>query len=286
MTAESSTPEAATSPESSGEARVDIELLEVQKTLGNFHVLRGISFEVRHGETFVMMGLSGTGKSVTLRHIVGLMHPDSGRVKVFGQDLSKLEEPALKKIRLRIGYLFQSGALINWMTIRDNIALPLHEHQGHLSDEEIEERVLEKLRLVNLAQAVDKFPSEISGGMKKRAALARSIILEPEIILYDEPTSGLDPVMGATIDDLVNDTRDALGVSQVVVTHDIGSAYRIADRIGLLFEGEIIAIGTPDEIREHEDPIVQQFISGSSEGPITRILEEKKQASSGGKTPS
>ncbi len=269
-------------PPADNAPKFDIELEDVYKTLGQLKVLQGVSFQVRHGETFVMMGLSGTGKSVTLRHIVGLMQPDQGCVKVFGEDLSQLDEKTLKQIRLKIGYLFQSGALINWMTIRENIALPLYEHRPQLKEKEVQERVMEKLRLVNMTQAAEKYPSEISGGMKKRAALARSIILDPEIILYDEPTSGLDPIMGATIDDLVNDTRDALGVSQIVVTHDIGSAYRIADRIGLLFEGEIIALGTPDDIRNHSDPIVKQFVNGESEGPITEILEEKKRAAQNG----
>ena len=246
-----------------------IELENVHKSFGDFKVLDGVDLKIYPKETLVIIGQSGTGKSVTLKHIVGLLAPESGRVHVFGEDLGELESRQIEKLRLRIGYLFQSGALLNWMTIADNVALPLHEHKQGMPAQKIKERVLEKLRLVNMEHAADKYPAEVSGGMKKRGGLARSIVLEPEIVLYDEPTSGLDPVIAATIDELVIRTRDTLGVTQVVVTHDMESAYRIADRIAMLYNGKIVAIGSPDEIRCHQDPLVQQFINGSSQGPIT-----------------
>jgi phospholipid/cholesterol/gamma-HCH transport system ATP-binding protein len=252
-----------------------VKLVGVYKSFGNFKVLDGVDLEIFPRETLVIIGQSGTGKSVTLRHIIGLLEPDGGKVEVFGRDLSTLNSKEIKELRRRIGYLFQSGALINWMTIEDNVALPLQERDPKLPATEVHKRVLEKLRLVNMENALHKFPSDISGGMKKRGGLARAIILEPEIILYDEPTSGLDPVIAATVDELVNHTRNTLGVTQVVVTHDMESAYRIADRIAMLYQGKIIAIGTPDEIRSHPDPLVQQFITGSSKGPITSGTEEE-----------
>ncbi len=246
-----------------------IRLRGLRKSFGDFVVLDGVDLDVRPRETLVIIGRSGTGKSVTLRHIMGLLEPDEGEVFVFGRNLASLDIKQIKKLRLRIGYLFQSGALLNWMTIGENVALPLLEHSPGLSDAEVHKRVMEKLRLVEMENAVDKLPSQISGGMKKRGGLARSIILEPEIILYDEPTSGLDPVMASAINDLVIHTREVLGVTQVVVTHDMESAYRIADRVAMLYEGKIIALGTPEEIKRHENPIVQQFITGNSHGPIT-----------------
>ncbi len=254
---------------SSPDQKPVIELIDVHKNLSGLWVLRGVHLEVYPRETMVIIGRSGTGKSVTLRHIVGLMGPDQGEVRVLGKNLAGLSTRELEELRLRIGFLFQSGALINWFTIRENVALPLLEHRRHMKASEVEKRVLEKLRLVEMEGAVNKYPAQISGGMKKRGGLARAVILDPEVILYDEPTSGLDPVMAATINELVVHTRDALGVTQVVVTHDMESAYRIADRIAMLFDGKIIALGTPEEIKKHPDPIVQQFITGSSKGPIT-----------------
>jgi len=232
-------------------------------------VLAGLDLEVRRRETLVIIGRSGTGKSVMLKHIVGLLQPDRGRVRVFGTDLARVRAKEMLAIRLKIGYLFQSGALLNWLRVDENVALPLIEHRRGLRRAEVDSKVKEKLQLVEMESAAAKYPDEISGGMKKRAGLARAIVLEPEMILYDEPTSGLDPVMASTINDLVIQTREALGVAQVVVTHDMESAFRIADRIAMLYEGRIIAGGTPEEFRRSSDPVVQQFITGSSQGPIT-----------------
>jgi len=260
-------PPRAAGPQSPGS--VVIELKGVHKALDGVPVLRGLDLQVRHHETLVIIGRSGSGKSVTLKHIVGLLAPDRGTVRVFGKDMTKVSRRDLLSIRLRIGYLFQSGALINWLRIDENVALPLRTHRRDLGPEAVASRVREKLELVELSGAAGKHPGEISGGMKKRAGLARAIILDPEVILYDEPTSGLDPVMAGAINDLVIQTREALGVAQVVVTHDMESAYRIADRIAMLYEGRIIATGTPGEIRASADPVVRQFITGSPTGPIT-----------------
>jgi len=249
----------------------DVIVLEnLHKAFDGVPVLSGVDLRVRKGETLVIIGRSGTGKSVTLKHIIGLLTPDAGRVTVFGQDLSQLGQKELLGLRLRIGYLFQSGALLNWLTIAENVALPLREHRRDLSEEEIHRRVDEKLRLVDMLGARNKLPAEVSGGMKKRAGLARAIVMDPEIILYDEPTSGLDPVMAAAINDLVRRTQRATGATQVVVTHDMQSAYTIGDRIAMLYQGRIIALGTPEEIRESRDPVVRQFVRGEAEGPITQ----------------
>jgi phospholipid/cholesterol/gamma-HCH transport system ATP-binding protein len=246
-----------------------VEMEGVHKTFDGIDVLRGLDLRIRRRETLVIIGRSGSGKSVTLKHIVGLLAPDRGRVKVFDRDMTRLSHRELLETRLKIGYLFQSGALINWLTIRENVALPLLTHRKGIGRREVARRVQAKLELVELGDAGNKYPGDISGGMKKRAGLARAVILDPEIILYDEPTAGLDPVMASAINDMVIHTHEALGTTQVVVTHDMESAFRIADRIAMLYEGRIIAEGDPEDFRKSDDPIVQQFITGSSTGPIT-----------------
>ncbi len=246
-----------------------IALDGVFKSFGESHVLCGVDLEIKPRETMVIIGRSGTGKSVTIRHIVGLLAPDAGSVRVLGRNHTEISEKERKRLSLRIGYLFQSGALLNWMTVAENVELPLLEHRRGMSVRERRELVLEKLQLVEMDGASEKYPSEISGGMRKRAALARTIVLDPEIILYDEPTSGLDPVIANTINELIINTREVLRATQVVVTHDMESAYMVADRIAMLYQGRIIALGTPDEIRNSVNPVVQQFITGSTKGPIT-----------------
>ena len=248
---------------------VVVELRGVMKSFGSQEVLRGLDLQVVKRETLVILGRSGSGKSVTIRHIVGLEEPDEGTVLVLGKDLSHIRKEEHKEIRLKMGYLFQSGALLNWLSIEENVELPLLEHRRNMSSSERRNLVREKLRLVEMEPAGKKYPAEISGGMKKRAALARAIVLDPEIILYDEPTSGLDPVIANTINELILHTAETLGTTQVVVTHDMESAYKIADRIAMLYKGKIIAEGTPDEIKRSGDPIVRQFITGSTKGPIT-----------------
>lgn len=239
-----------------------IEFQNVWKTLGGREILRGLSFGIHRGETFVLLGLSGTGKSVSLKHMIGLLDPDYGRVLVNGIDVSKLSKQERLESKKQFGYLFQSGALINWMSIYDNVALPLRELTD-LSETEIHRRVMEKLALVNLEEHGHKLPADISGGMKKRAGLARAIVRDPEIILYDEPTSGLDPVMSRGVDRLILKMQKELGVTSVLVTHDMESAYICADRIAMLYQGRIQQLGTPEEIRKTRDPIVKAFVTGT-----------------------
>jgi phospholipid/cholesterol/gamma-HCH transport system ATP-binding protein len=240
-----------------------IEFQNVWKMLGGREILRGLSFGIRRGETFIVLGLSGTGKSVTIKHMIGLFNPDYGRVLINGIDNSKLTVPEQRESKKQFGYLFQSGALLNWMTIAENVALPLKELTS-LPPAEIDKKVQEKLELVNLGEHGHKYPSEISGGMKKRAGLARAIVREPEIVLYDEPTSGLDPVMSREVDRLIVKLQRELGITSVVVTHDMASAYYCADRIGMLHEGHMLQIGTPEEIQNSDEPIVRSFVSGGT----------------------
>jgi phospholipid/cholesterol/gamma-HCH transport system ATP-binding protein len=244
-----------------------IELCDLSKTLSGRTVLDGVSLCVQKGETMSIMGGSGAGKSVTLKHIVGLMKPDRGCVKVDGVDVTNTNHGSLEAARRKIGFCFQGSALLNSLSVFENVALPLREHEG-LDEEEIRRRVEEKLSLVGLSDAARKLPSEISGGMKKRVGLARAIIRNPAIILYDEPTAGLDPVMGRTINDLILDMQKKLGVTSVLVTHDMSSAFRVSNRMAMLLKGKIIKVGTPDEFRASEDPFIKQFIYGESEGPL------------------
>jgi phospholipid/cholesterol/gamma-HCH transport system ATP-binding protein len=244
-----------------------IELVNVYKSFNNMTVLNGISIKIKQGETFVIIGQSGTGKTVTLRHISGLTDPDSGDVLIDGVKMNGSKNRVKEKLRKKMGIVFQSGALINWMTVRDNIALPMRENKMY-SPDEIERITDEKLDLLQLKDAADKMPSDISGGMKKRASLARVLVINPEIILYDEPTSGLDPVMSEHINELIRRMQKDYGVTSIVVTHDMQSAYHIADRIAMLYKGEIIQCDTPEKIKNTENPVVKQFISGQITGPI------------------
>jgi phospholipid/cholesterol/gamma-HCH transport system ATP-binding protein len=246
-----------------------VELCDLTKALGGRTVLDGVSLSIRRGETLTIIGGSGAGKSVTLKHIVGLLKPDRGSVKVDGVDVTAARNGQMEAARRKIGYCFQGSALLNSMTVFDNVALPLREHEG-LSEGEVRRRVEEKLALVGLSEAAAKYPAEISGGMKKRAGLARAIIRSPAIILYDEPTAGLDPVIASTINDLILDMQKKLGVTSILVTHDMSSAFRVSDRIAMLLKGRIVKLGTPAEFKASADPVVKQFIYGESEGPLTR----------------
>jgi phospholipid/cholesterol/gamma-HCH transport system ATP-binding protein len=245
-----------------------IELVNVHKTLGGKNVLDGITLTIERGETFAIIGRSGTGKSVTLKHIVGIMMPDSGKVIIDGVDLSRLSRSELLAFRKKFGYLFQSNALLNSMTVFENIALPLREHEK-MTDSEIEALVREKLALVEMDGTQPLYPESLSGGMKKRVALARAIVRDPEIILYDEPTTGLDPITAASVNNMIRDMQDKLNITSVAVTHDINSAYTIADRIGLLHTGKILQVGTPEQIKNSQDLRVKQFIQGIALGPLT-----------------
>ncbi|NOY82681.1 MAG: ABC transporter ATP-binding protein [Kiritimatiellaeota bacterium] len=237
-----------------------IQLRNIYKSLGGRPVLRDVTLEVRRGESLVIVGSSGTGKSVTLQHMVGLLHPDAGDVLIEGECINRATGRAVERIREKFGVLFQSGALINWMNVFDNVALPLYEKTS-LGDEEIAARVREALALVDLQGTEARMPAELSGGMRKRAGLARAIIMRPLIVLYDEPTSGLDPVMSRRIDRLIRDVQRRFNTTAVVVTHDLQSAFTVGDRIAMLAEGRIVEVGTPAEFRASTCPAVQEFIS-------------------------
>jgi phospholipid/cholesterol/gamma-HCH transport system ATP-binding protein len=240
-----------------------IEFQDLHKAFDGTQVLQGVSLTVRDSETVVIIGYSGTGKSVALKHIVGLLHPDAGDVIVDGLAVSTLDRDGLTALREGIGYVFQFAALFDSMTVAENLALGLRRRD--LSDEEIDDRIHEALALVDLSGNEQRLPAELSGGMRKRVGIARAIALRPRYILYDEPTTGLDPVTSAVIDRLMVRTREHLGVTGVVVTHDMRSAYMVGDRIAMLYEGRIRQVGTVEEIQQTEDPVVRQFIEGRPE---------------------
>ena len=240
-----------------------IEFQDLYKGFDGKQVLQGFSLKIRDAETVVIIGYSGTGKSVALKHIVGLLHPDAGDVIVDGQAVSTLDRDGLTLLRQGIGYVFQFAALFDSMTVAENLELGLRRRD--LGGEEIEERVREALALVELSGTEDRFPAELSGGMRKRVGIARAIALRPRYILYDEPTTGLDPVTSAVIDRLMVRTREQLGVTSVVVTHDMRSAYTVGDRIAMLYEGRVRQVGSVEQIQQTEDPVVRQFIEGRPE---------------------
>jgi phospholipid/cholesterol/gamma-HCH transport system ATP-binding protein len=237
-----------------------IKLKDVYKSFGNKKVLQGFSLDVMEGETMVIIGYSGTGKSVAIKHIVGLLEPDSGTVFVDDKEVPKLPRRELYALRARIGYVFQFAALFDSMSIGDNVAMGLRKLE--MEPAEIRERVTEALRLVDLPDTENRFPAELSGGMRKRVGIARAIALRPKYILYDEPTTGLDPVTSAVIDELMLRMRKQLGVTGVVITHDMRSAYTVGSRIAMLYDGRVRQVGTVDEIRNTKDPVVRQFIEG------------------------
>jgi len=239
----------------------------VWKRLGAKEVLRGLDLTVAEGESVVIIGRSGTGKSVLLKHVVGLIDPDRGTVRVDGQDVPALSVKELLDLRKRMGMLFQGGALFDSLSIAENVGLPLREHT-RIAETQVDLLVHEKLHLVGLEGVETMRPSSLSGGMKKRAALARALALNPKIMLYDEPTTGLDPITADLINRLIRRLQERLGITSIAVTHDMRSAYHIADRIAMLHEGRIHAIGTPTEIQASADPAVRQFIEGSAEGPL------------------
>ena len=243
---------------------MSIELRDLHKRFGDNRVLDGFSLEIREGETLSIIGYSGAGKSVTLKHIIRLLEPDQGQVVVDGKVVGDLEEAELYDLRRTVGYVFQFAALFDSMTIRDNVAMGLRRIRG-MEEERIRERVTQSLERVDLVGVEDRFPSELSGGMRMRAGLARAIATEPRYLLYDEPTTGLDPVTVTVIDRLINRMKDELGVTGVVVTHDLDSAYRVSDRIAMLYEGRVHFEGTPDELRAADDPVVRSFIEGKPE---------------------
>lgn len=246
-----------------------ISVRGLRKSFGTKEVLRGVDLDVRAGESLVILGGSGTGKSVLLKHLIGLLQPNEGSVEVDGVDLASLDRAELIDFRRRYGMSFQEGALFDSMTVHDNIAFPLRRSRPKRSRDEIETRVEECLDLVGLEGQGPKMPSELSGGMRRRVGFARSIALEPDILLFDEPTTGLDPVMTAVIDDVILHLKESLGSTSVTITHDLKSAFRIADRVAMIHRGQILLVDEPEAFRDTDDARVRQFLDGRAEGPLT-----------------
>lgn len=244
-----------------------IEIKNLQKAFGSKKVLKGVNLSVSKGESMVVIGGSGSGKSVLLKHIIGILRPDAGTVLIDNTDITRLEEKDLYEVRKKFGMLFQGAALFDSMKVWENVAFALLR-QKKMKEREARDLAIEKLRMVGLPGVEDLMPSDLSGGMKKRVGLARAIAHEPEILLYDEPTTGLDPIMADAINDLIVEMKQRLAVTSVAITHDMHSAYKIGDRIAMLYNGAIIASGSAEAIRNTQDPLVHQFITGSASGPI------------------
>lgn len=240
-----------------------IRFVDLHRAFGEKKVLRGVTLEIRRGETVVVLGGSGTGKSVLLRHTIGLQRPDSGEVWVDGQEITSFSEERLIETRKKVGMLFQAGALFDSMTVEENVGYALREHTDW-GEDKIHERVVEVLQLVELDKVEELMPSDLSGGMRKRVALARAIALAPQAILYDEPTTGLDPITANTINHLICSLQKRLGVTSIVVTHDIVSAFTVGDRIAFLHDGRIIFDGTVDQARQTTEPLLKEFLSGGT----------------------
>jgi phospholipid/cholesterol/gamma-HCH transport system ATP-binding protein len=247
-----------------------IEVVDLHKTFGDKKVLQGMSLTVDRGEIVVVIGQSGSGKSVLIKHMIGLLQPDSGEIHIDGVDICCLLEDEFHKLRRRFGMLFQGAALFDSLTVGQNVGFGLERY----TDLDLHERkhvIIESLAKVGLRDVEDLMPYELSGGMKKRVGLARAIAYKPEIILYDEPSTGIDPIRADAINDLIIQMKEDLGVTSVVITHDMVSAYKIADKIAMLYDGKIIEEGTPEEIENSQNEIVQQFIHGKAQGPITEF---------------
>jgi len=245
-----------------------IEVINLCKTFGGHKVLDNLSLNINKGETTVIIGRSGCGKSVLLKHIIGLMKPDSGQVIIDGVDITKLNGNELSKFRMKFGMLFQGAALFDSLTIGENVGFALYEH-SNMDKRDIAKRVKECLAMVGLRDIEHLKPAELSGGMRKRVGLARAICVNPEIIMYDEPTTGVDPIMGDVVNNLIIELHDKLKVTSIAVTHDMVSAYKIANRIAMLYNGKIVFTDTPEQVKSTKDPVVRQFITGAAKGPIT-----------------
>ena len=254
-----------------------ISLQHLSKSFGGKQVLRDLSIDIEKGESVVIVGGSGSGKSVTLKHIIGLLLPDAGHVLVDGQDLCCMKPIVLNRFRQRFGMAFQEGALFDSMSVFENIAFPLRRHT-QMSEEEIRRRVQECLDQVHLSGVNDKRPSELSGGMRRRVGFARAISLQPAILLFDEPTTGLDPVISDVVADLILEMDTKLNTTTVTITHDMKVAFKIADRVAMLYQGKIIEQGSPEAFQQSKSPIVQQFIEGRADGPLTEGVEMRMPA--------
>ena len=247
-----------------------IEIRGLKKHLGSKQVLDGLDLEIRSGETVVVLGPSGVGKSVLLKHVVGLIRADEGSIEVDGEEIVGKREHELNRVREKFGMVFQGAALFDSMTVGENVALPLREHTD-FDEPRIANRVKERLEWVGLKGVEEMKPASLSGGMRKRVGLARAIAMDPEFILYDEPTTGLDPIMSDVIDKLIRGLQQRMGVTSIAVTHDLASAFKIGDRIAMMHQGKIVFTGSPTEVRETRNPLVRQFIEGSSDGPIKPV---------------
>ncbi|MCI4445025.1 MAG: ABC transporter ATP-binding protein [Candidatus Aminicenantes bacterium] len=244
-----------------------IEIVDLYKSFGEKQVLKGVNLQIKAGEIMVIIGQSGSGKSVLLKHIIGIMKPDRGKIFIEDQEITSLGDEALMKLSRKFGMLFQGAALFDSLTVAENIAFGLRRH-ARLSEDEIKQAVAMSLERVGLRGIENLLPYELSGGMKKRVGLARAIAYNPEIILYDEPTTGLDPIRADAINNLILQLKKDLQVTSIVITHDMNSTFKVADRIAMLYDGRIIEVGTPEEIKNSSNPIVQQFIHGRATGPI------------------
>ena len=246
---------------------VHVRLENISKSFGTKHVLRGVNLEIMRGEIIYIIGKSGSGKSVTLKNITGLLKPDAGRVIIDGLDVHSLDDNALNGLRRKMGVLFQMAALFDSMSVFENVAFAPRRFT-RMTEAEIQKLVLEKLEIVGLRGVEHLNPSALSGGMQKRVGLARAIALDPEIVLYDEPTTGVDPILGAAVDDLIKSLNAKIGVTSIVISHDIASVFRTAQRVAMLYDGVFRLIGTPDDFKKSDDPVIRQFVEGSATGPI------------------
>lgn len=265
------------SPRQIDEPKIDEPMIEVRHLRKSFDgkvVLEDVSFCVPRGAVCAVMGGSGSGKSTILRHLIRAYKPDSGEIYLDGEEITRLSEGEMERVRRKFGMLFQGGALFNSLTVGENVALPIRHHTD-LPDDTINIMVKMKLELVGLRDAEHLKPSQISGGMQKRVSLARAIALDPKIVFYDEPSAGLDPVVAGVIDKLMSDLAKIMGITSVVVTHDMNSVFRIADQVIMLHRGRIVANGTPEEVKNASDPLVQQFVTGAPDGPIPLRMSQK-----------
>ncbi|MCP3676072.1 MAG: ABC transporter ATP-binding protein [Deltaproteobacteria bacterium] len=244
-----------------------IKITDLKKSFNGKTVLDGVNLDIEEGKITVIIGRSGEGKSVLIKHIIGLLKPDAGRIDLDGSELTTLNEREWNEIRRRFGMLFQGAALFDSMTVAENVGFPLREHTG-LRQKEIRSAVQDKLKRVGLVDVEDMMPADLSGGMKKRVGLARAIIMDPEIVLFDEPTTGLDPIMSDAIAHLMIDTQRQLKTTYIAITHDIALTYKTADKIAMLHEGKIVAEGSSEDIKASRNPVVRQFVEGNAEGPI------------------
>jgi len=244
-----------------------IEIIDLKKSFNGKVVLNGVDLSIEKGKITVIIGRSGEGKSVLIKHIIGLLKPDSGKILIDGHDMTKMREREFIEVLKRFGMLFQGAALFDSMTVAENVGFPLKEHTD-LSDKEIRKIVSEKLRRVGLVGVEDMMPADLSGGMKKRVGLARAIVMDPEIVLFDEPTTGVDPILADSIADMMLETQRALKTTYIAITHDIQLTYKIADKVAMLHQGKIVEQGAVEEMKKNPNPLLRQFLTGSAQGPI------------------